>query len=301
MLTDFLRKKRSFAGVALGVSALALAAFVAPGELASAKQITNSHVVHFVDHSSGSRPTVVLVHGAWADASSWSGVISQLQQQGFNVVAPPNPLRGISEDAGYLSSYLKSSNISGPVVLVGHSYGGAVITNAATGNPNVKALVYVDAFVPDQGQAVDQLIGPQSCLAGSATDPSKVFSFAQDPALPSGDLDAYTLKNPTSLYPGFAACFAAGFPSGRVAELEASQRPLSLGAITGPSGVPAWKTIPSWDLIGTQDKLIPEAQQMAMATHAGAHISTFDAPHLGLINQPWRVVQVIDQAVLATQ
>ena len=299
MVIEFLKKWRSLVGVSLGVSALALATFVAPAGLASAKPTSNSHVVHFVDNSSGSRPTIVLVHGAWADASSFSGVTSMLQQQGFNVVAPPNPLRGVSEDAGYLSSYL-ATNTSGPVILVGHSYGGVVITNAATGNPNVKALVYVDAFIPDQGQAVDQLIGPQSCLAGSATDPTKVFSFVQDPALPKGDLDAYALKSPTSLYPGFAACFAGGFPSNEVAQLEASQRPLALGAITGPSGVPAWKTIPSWDLIGTQDKLIPEAQQVTMANTAGAHISTFNAPHLGLINQPWRVVQEIDQAVLAT-
>ena len=112
------------------------------------------------------KPTIVLVHGAWADASSWDGVTPILQREGYTVDAPPNPLRGLTTDAAYLASYL--STISGPIVLVGHSYGGAVITNAATGNPNVKALVYVDAFAPAAGETLEQLTfaQPGSCLAG---------------------------------------------------------------------------------------------------------------------------------------
>jgi pimeloyl-ACP methyl ester carboxylesterase len=184
--------------------------------------------------------------------------------------------------------------------LVGHSYGGAVITDAATGNPNVKALVYVDAFIPAANQSLAQLLSPQSCLAGAGVDPTKVFQTVQDPALPIGDVDAYALTQPTSLYPGFQQCFAGGFPSWQASELAATQRPIALGAITDTSGPPAWASIPSWALVGTEDRAIPEASQVAMATTAGSHISYFRAPHFGLIEQPWKVASVINQAVAAT-
>ena len=108
------------------------------------------------------KPTIVLEHGAWADGSSWSGVVDKLQHRGYSVVAPPNPLRGLAEDAGYLASFL--STIKGPVIVVGHSYGGAVVTNAATGNTAVKALVYVDAFIPDEHDTLLGLVGSSSCL-----------------------------------------------------------------------------------------------------------------------------------------
>src|SRR5918996_2905792 len=120
--------------------------------------------------SSDPRPTIVLVHGDWADASSWNGVIRRLQDRGFTVVAPPNTLRGPSQDAPYLASYLQT--IPGPIVLVAHSYGGFVITNAATGNPNVEALVYIDAFIPDEGEnALDLLAGRGSCVDFPAFNP----------------------------------------------------------------------------------------------------------------------------------
>jgi pimeloyl-ACP methyl ester carboxylesterase len=250
------------------------------------------------EDSGTTKPTVVLVHGAWADGSSWSGVISGLQEKGYTVVAPPNPLRSLKEDSGYLASFL--TTIPGPIVLVGHSYGGSVITNAATGNANVRALVYVDAFIPVQGENITQEIGSQSCLSGSAIDPTKVFNFVQDPALPAGDYDTYLKLEATSLYPGFGTCFAGGFSADKTAELAAAQRGLTLGAITDPSGVPAWMTIRSWDLIGTADKLIPEAQQLSMARRANAHIREFDAPHAGLISEPDAVVNVILNAIHAT-
>src|SRR6516165_4514421 len=141
--------------------------------------------------TSGPKPTIVLVHGAWADSGSWNGVIWRLQRAGYTVVAPPNPLRGVSYDSDYLADFLSptSTAITGPVVLVGHSYGGFVITNAATGNPNVKALVYVDAFIPAQG---DTLLGitsakPGSCLGGS-TPP---FIGVPYPGGPDKDVDLY--------------------------------------------------------------------------------------------------------------
>jgi pimeloyl-ACP methyl ester carboxylesterase len=278
------------------IAAIALAALVVmlPGQLASAEGGFDSKNIGF----NGVRPTIVLVHGAWADASSWKGEVLALQAQGFTVVAPPNPLRALSEDSGYLRNFL--STISGPVVLVGHSYGGAVITNAATGNPKVKALVFVDAFIPAQNEVVAQLPGSQSCLAGSNVDASKVFNFVQDPALPAGDVDTYLKAEATSLYPGFAACFANGFSPRQAAELHATQRPLAFGAIVEPSGVPAWQTIPSWDLIGTEDHVITPAAQQAMANRAGSHVSYFDVGHLGLILEPDAVVEVIQAAAQAT-
>jgi pimeloyl-ACP methyl ester carboxylesterase len=119
------------------------------------------------------KPTVVLVHGAWADASSWSRVVERLQHDGYTVAAVPNPLRSLSGDAAYVRAFLDT--LTGPVVLVGHSYGGAVITNAATRDPNVRALVYIDAFAPDEGHAVTPLAGPDSAL--SVADPTTVFNF----------------------------------------------------------------------------------------------------------------------------
>ena len=142
------------------------------------------------DTASGPKPSIVLIHGAWADGSSWSGVIQRLQEQGYTVYAPPNPLRGLTSDSAYIASFLQT--ISGPIILVGHSYGGAVITNAATGNPNVKALVYIDAFAPDQGESLASLssIPPPagqspSCVSGN---PAQVFNFVP---LTGGDVDLY--------------------------------------------------------------------------------------------------------------
>ncbi len=281
-------------------AALALVAVITlPSQFASASKspIKTARLASFGRYD-GIKPTIVLEHGAWADSSSWNSEVTLLENEGFTVDVPPNPLRSLSGDSEYLASYL--TTITGPIILVGHSYGGAVITNAATGNPNVKALVYVDAFLPAQGENIAQLVGPNSCLAGSTVNPTEVFNFAQDPSLPDGDYDAYAKTQGTPLYPGFGQCFAGGFPAYQVAQLAATQRPVTLGAITQLSGSPAWKTIPSWDLIGTQDQLIPESQQLMMAQRAGSHISYFNAPHLGLISQPWAVVNVIDQAVWAT-
>jgi pimeloyl-ACP methyl ester carboxylesterase len=268
-----------------------------PGHVVSAQNSAQA-VQRVALGSEAVRPTVVLVHGDWADGSSWKGEIDRLQRQGFTVVAPPNPLRGLPEDSGYLRSYLKA--IAGPIVLVGHSYGGAVITNAATGNANVKALVFIDAFVPAQGERLAQLVSPQSCLAGSAVDLTKVFNLVQDPALPAGDLDAYLKVEATSLYPGFATCFANGLSPRQASALAAAQRPAALAQLFDQTAVPAWLTIPSWDLIGTADNVIPASLQRSMANRAKAHISEFGGGHLGLIADPDAVVEVIQDAVEGT-
>ena len=238
-------------------------------------------------------PTIVLVHGAWADASGWSAAILRLQEDGFTVYAPPNPLRGLPQDAAYLHDFLtQNPALAGqPVVLAAHSYGGAVITNAAVGDPQVKALVYVDAFIPDQDETIGQLAGaqPGSCLLGNAAD---IFDSVPYPGGP-GDVNLYIKP---SLVPG---CFATGLPPGQAAVIAATQRPLTASAFAEPSGAPAWKTIPSWAVIGTADRVIPPAELTFMAKRAGAHITEVNAGHLSMIADPETVTQVIEQAAQA--
>jgi pimeloyl-ACP methyl ester carboxylesterase len=245
------------------------------------------------------KPTIVLVHGGWADGSSWDHAISILQQEGYTVDAPPNPLRGLASDSAYLASYLKT--ISGPIVLVGHSYGGAVITNAATGNPNVKGLVYVDAFEPAVGESLEQLTfaQPGSCLTGGG-NLNNVFNFAVDPSQPAGDYDLYLKVGPGTEYLGFDACFANDVPTEEANVLAATQRPFALGAFTAPSGSPAWASIPSWAVVGTQDLAIPPAELTFMAQRAHSRITYVKAGHLSMISQPWAVAKVINQAARST-
>jgi pimeloyl-ACP methyl ester carboxylesterase len=241
------------------------------------------------------RPVIVLEHGAWADSSSWDRVIVRLAADGFTVYAPPDPLRGLSYDAAYLHDFLtENPALQGKqVILAGHSYGGAVITNAAVGDPEVKALVYVDAFIPDQGQTVQDLLGAAagSCIGGN---PLTKFLPVPYPGAPTGGADLYLQ---TGEFPG---CFASGLPATETAELAATQRPLASTAVTEPSGEPAWATIPSWAIVGTADKVIPPAELLAMAAHAGAHVTKVNAGHLSLISDPGTVTRVIIQAASAT-
>lgn len=246
-----------------------------------------------------SHPTVVLVHGAWADSSVWDGVILRLERAGYPVDVVPTPLRGLASDSAFLVDYLKS--ISGPIVLVGHSFGGAVVTNAATGNSNVKALVYDDAFTPDQGESVLQLdeAQPGACVSGGG-DPTKVFNFVTDPALQPGDYDLYVKTNPDGPFPGYAACFANDLPPIKASLLAATQRPLTLSSFFEKSGPPAWKTIPSWFFIGTEDHVIPPAEQLYTAQRAHGHIVEAPASHLSMISHPDEVAAVIIAAATAT-
>jgi len=235
------------------------------------------------------RPTVVLVHGDWADGSSWTSVIERLQHRGFNVVAPPNLLRGPAADSAYLASYLQT--ISGPIVLVAHSYGGFVATNAATGNTNVKALVYIDGFMPDEGET----LGALAASWGSCIDESALNAVPYD-----GGVDLYLRWEANPPYPGFTECFANGVGREDAAVLAAVQRPAAAAQFVEPSGPPAWKTIPSWSLIGTLDHVIPPALQEEMSSRAGAHISRVKAGHLTPITRPAAVTKVILSAIDAT-
>jgi pimeloyl-ACP methyl ester carboxylesterase len=235
------------------------------------------------------RPTIVLVHGDWADGSSWTSVIERLQGRGFTVVAPPNLLRGPGADAAYLASYLQT--IPGPIVLVAHSYGGFAITNAATGNTNVKALVYIDSFLPDQGETAGGLVARGgSCIDGRALNAVPI----------DGGLDLYLRWDANPPYPGFIRCFANGVEPEKAAVLAAAQRPAAAAQFVEPSGPPAWKTIPSWSLIGTLDNVIPRALQEEMSSRAGARIARVRAGHLTPTTRPGDVTKVILSAIDAT-
>jgi pimeloyl-ACP methyl ester carboxylesterase len=178
---------------------------------------------------------------------------------------------------------------TGPVVLVGHSYGGAVITNAGTTDPDIKALVYINAFAPDQGEDTLTL---SSALPGSdlAGDPTTKFDFVNDPAAPGGAPDLYI--KPTV----FRHAFANDLPAKTGAALAAAQRPITLIAAATPSGVPAWKTIPSWYLVGSIDNVLPPAQQRAMAARAGSKTVEVKAGHLSMLSRPGAVTDLITSA-----
>jgi pimeloyl-ACP methyl ester carboxylesterase len=270
--------RRTFLISSILLLALALFTLVADGSARATSQADQSQ-----------RPTIVLVHGDWADASSWNSVIERLQKRGFTVVAPPNLLRGPAADAPYVASYLRS--ISGPIVLVAHSYGGFVTTNAATGNPNVKALVYIDSFMPDEGEIAAELIaGSGTCIDESALNPVPF----------NGGVDLYLRWEANPPYPGFLDCFANGVGLEDARVLAATQRPAALAQFSDPSGPPAWKTIPSWSLIGTRDHVIPPALQEKMSSRAGAQISRIKAGHLTPITRPAEVTKVILSAIDAT-
>lgn len=268
---------RQRARALLAVAVLTVTALATPVTLASAST---------AQYGSLPKPTIVLVHGAWADASSWAKVTGRLQDDGYPVLAAPNPLRGLSSDAAYIAAFLRQRT-TGPVVLVGHSYAGAVITNAALSDPDVKALVYVNAFVPDQGETV---LG----LQGDGGDPNALFDFAQYPGAPPGDVDLY-IKSAV-----FPQVFANDLAATTAAQLAASQRPITFGALLEPSGVPAWRSLPSWYLVGTDDHILPPALQLSMAQRAESHITQVPASHLSILSRPGAVERLIVAADHAT-
>ena len=252
---------------------LALAGIIAAPTVATAATSSNPHPTV--------KPTIVLEHGAWADGSSWRGVVTRLQKDGYTVDVPPNPLRGLASDSAYLASYL--ATMPGPIVLVGHSYGGFVTPNAATGNTNVKALVYVDAYIPAQGETLGGLTAQ---FPGSQISPT-ALNFVPSAG---GVVDAY-------IKPAlFHTILANDLPAKQAAELAATQRPIAGSALTDLSGPPAWTSIPSWAVIGTEDHAIPLAAQEFMAHRAHATVTEINASHLSLISQPGQVESVIEQA-----
>jgi pimeloyl-ACP methyl ester carboxylesterase len=232
--------------------------------------------------------TVVLVHGAFADASSWNGVIQRLQAAGIDVTAPPNPLRGISIDSAYVASVL--GQIPGPVLAVGHSYGGAVISNAATGAENVVGLVYVAAFAPDEGELLGEAEGAsKDSVLNDALVPR------QYPTGAGGETAVELAIDPAK----FRDAFAADLPAETTAVLAAGQRPVAELAFSEPSGPPAWKSLPSWAVVATGDTAAGTDVVRSMAERAGAAITEVEGSHVIMISQPDAVAEVIMTAAAA--
>lgn len=233
------------------------------------------------------KPTIVLVHGAFAESSSWSGVAANLQRQGYPVVAVANPLRSLTADADYVASLVKQT--TGPVVLVGHSYGGAVISNAVRDNTNVTALVYVAAFAPEQGETVLELSGryPGSTLGQTLATPV---------LLKDGNKDLYIQQDK------FGEQFAADVPTAEATLMAATQRPVTELALTEAAGKAAWHTLPSWAIYGTADKNIPVAAMKFMAQRAKAKkiVEIQGASHVVMTSHPDKVAAIIDQAASFT-
>jgi pimeloyl-ACP methyl ester carboxylesterase len=230
-------------------------------------------------------PTIVLVHGAFADGSSWNGVIQRLQQQGYTAVAPANPLRGVTADSAYLASLL--GQINGPVLLAGHSYGGAVISNAATSAPNVVGLVFVAAFAPDEGERLGEA---SSSSKDSILNPALIqYNY---PAGPEGETAAELAVDPAKL----GEVFAADLPEEQTAQMAATQRPIAAAAFTDPSGPPAWKKLPSWAVVATGDKAAGADIVRSMAQRASADIAEVEGSHVIMISQPQAVTDHILKA-----
>ncbi|MFC9788861.1 alpha/beta fold hydrolase [Rhodococcus sp. NPDC127528] len=232
-------------------------------------------------------PTVVLVHGAFADVTSWDGVAADLRGRGYPVVVPDNPLRGPAYDAAAIEKTL--AGISGPVVLVGHSYGGAVITN--THNPNVKSLVYVAAFAPAQGEPVALALDPIRFPGSQLLPPALQMKIVDDAhAIGGKNLDAYIADA------WFHKVFAPDVSDATAATMLAHQKSLAVWANLEPSGPAAWSSTPSWYLVSANDTVIPPAAQRFMAGRIGAHTSEVQASHVALVSQPAVVADVIARA-----
>jgi len=229
------------------------------------------------------KATVVLVHGAFADSSSWDGVMGELTRDGYRVVAAANPLRGAASDAAYVATVLRS--VDGPVVLVGHSYGGTVITQAAVGASNVKGLIYVSAFAPDVGETSFGLAGkfPGATLGAALAPPVN---------LPTGGQDLYIQQD------RFPAQFAADVPLAKAKLMAAGQRPITQAAGDEKVAQAGWKTIPSWFIYGSADLNIPPAAMAFMAERAQARkvVVVPGASHVVMVSHPHEVAALIEAA-----
>jgi pimeloyl-ACP methyl ester carboxylesterase len=236
------------------------------------------------------KPTVVIVHGAWTDASSFTAVEKILTGDGYPVLDFANPLRSLSGDSEYLASFL-ATRTTGPVVLVGHSYGGAVISEAALTDPDVKSLVYVDAFVPAEGESLLDLLN-----SAGPVDPTQLFDMTPYPGAPEGDVDLYLKQE------AFGPGFANGLSNAEQASYYAKQRPITFSAVNEKaSAAQAWKTLPSWYVAGTQDASIPLTLQLKMADRAGSTVTEVKAGHLAMAKEPKKVAKVIETAATSTK
>jgi pimeloyl-ACP methyl ester carboxylesterase len=263
---------------ALSLAALGGAAFPAAASSAPQTQTAKNAPAPAI------KPTIVFVHGAFADSSGWSLVAAGLQAKGYPVISFSNPLRGPQYDGEYLRQFL--STISGPVVLVGHSYGGAVISNGATGNPNVKSLVYIAAYALAEGESVQAA----NALGGGHTDVIDHLVLRPFPGATAGDADAYI--DPAF----FPQLFAQDIPESVAESMAGSQRPGALASLVVPSGPAAWETIPSWYMVAKNDRIIPPEAERAMAARANATTVEVNSSHVPMISQPQKVISLIVDA-----
>jgi pimeloyl-ACP methyl ester carboxylesterase len=267
------------------VAAALIAAFGLVGVAASGASAEQNAGQNDARH--GPKPTIVLVHGAFADASGWSDVITRLNAAGYPTIAPANPLRGLPVDVPYVQSVL--ANITGPIIMVGHSYGGEVITNAATGNANVKGLVYVAAFAPAEGEASGALAG---MFPGSMLTPDNLLAWNYPKTDPSeAGVEGYIKPEV------FRQVFAADLSVRTAAAMAATQRPADFASLQQPSGPPAWATIPSWFVVAKNDNAIPPATQRFEAERAKA-VETIEvsSSHVAMMSKPRQVAALIIDA-----
>jgi len=239
-------------------------------------------------------PTVVLVHGAFADSSGWTDTIAELEAAGYPALAVPNPLRSLTGDADYVRAVL--ATIEGPVVLVGHSYGGAVIGEAARGALNVRALVFVGAYVLEEGESIFTVLDPDRFPGGLLGPDTTIARPVPNAAAPGGE-DTELWIAPEH----FHQVFTADSTPQRAHAMALTQRPLALAAATGAAGRPAWADRPSWALITEDDNAIPPAGQRWMAERAGASIESVAAAHAVMVTRPVAVASVIVAAVKGSE
>ncbi|MFD5322658.1 alpha/beta fold hydrolase [Streptomyces sp. NPDC127092] len=279
------RKRRATGTIATATAGLALAALALAGTADGATRNLDGSAPHAGGHV---KPTIVLEHGAFADGSSWNGVVAELRADGYPVVAAANPLRGPAADAAALRTVL--DHVKGPKILVGHSYGGSVISQAATDDPQVKGLVYVAAFLPAPGETALELTGryPGSTLP-DALDP---VTYRQADGTTATDL--YIRQD------AFRHQFAADVPAGQAALMAAAQRPIAQAALEEKTTGAAWKTKPSWAVVTTQDLNIPAASQRFMARRAHARTTEVAASHSVAVSHPRLVADVIERAARTT-
>jgi pimeloyl-ACP methyl ester carboxylesterase len=278
------RKRLITGAVATATAGLALGAFALSGTASGA----TTTAAEAAGTGKQAKPTIVLEHGAFADGSSWNGVVSRLRADGYPVVAAANPLRGPASDAAALRAVL--DHVKGPKIVVGHSYGGNVISEAATDDTDVKALVYVAAFLPAPGESALELTGKY---------PGSTLPDTLDPVTYQ-QTDGSTVTDLYIQQDKFRHQFAADVSAKQAALMAAEQRPIAQAALTEKATTAAWKTIPSWDIITTEDLNIPAAVQRFMAERAHAHTTEVAASHSVAVSHPRLVADVIERAARAT-
>ncbi len=225
------------------------------------------------------RPNIVLVHGAWADGSSWSAVIERLQADGYNVIAPQFPMTSIADDVARLRQVLDFQD--GPTIVAGHSYGGQIMTSLGTDAPNVAGLVYIAAFGIDEGESLGALLsqGPVTpALAHLFTDKQGFGWLSED---------------------DFVHHFAADVDPVKAKAMYAVQQALAGSAFTDVMGVPAWKSLPSWFLVATEDQAIPPDAERLFASRMGATTIVVPSSHVAMVSHPDEVTQLIEAAAAA--